>query len=202
MITLRSQLRVILFAVLLLLAFLFSGCEAEEVDTTAPLKAQVEADKKGVGPQRPVSAYHNKVLAQVRQATARYHHLEAALADGYELGSPCVSSPAGGMGHHYIKGTLVDGTIDPTQPEVLVYEPMKNGKMRLVAVEFLVVAEPWDAQHDSAPRLGNQVYDDHRDFSKGGPPFPHYQLHAWVWKHNPSGMHAAFNPNVTCDYAD
>jgi hypothetical protein len=25
-----------------------------------------------------------------------------------------------------------------------------------------------------------------------------YSLHAWVWKHNPAGTFAMWNPNVTC----
>jgi hypothetical protein len=33
----------------------------------------------------------------------------------------------------------------------------------------------------------------------GLPPF--YELHAWVWKHNPSGMFNDWNPLVTCPTA-
>jgi hypothetical protein len=29
-----------------------------------------------------------------------------------------------------------------------------------------------------------------------------WALHVWAWRHNPSGMFADWNPNVTCDYAD
>lgn len=27
-------------------------------------------------------------------------------------------------------------------------------------------------------------------------------LHAWVWKHNPDGMFADWNPEVSCEFAD
>jgi hypothetical protein len=26
----------------------------------------------------------------------------------------------------------------------------------------------------------------------------HYVVHAWIWRHNPSGMFADWNPNVKC----
>jgi hypothetical protein len=29
-----------------------------------------------------------------------------------------------------------------------------------------------------------------------GPAF--YLMHAWIWKHNPSGMMSDWNPEVTC----
>ena len=47
------------------------------------------------------------------------------------------------MGVHFAKGELVDGTIDVQNPEVLVYEP-KNGRLQLVAAEYIVPTEAWD----------------------------------------------------------
>jgi len=42
-------------------------------------------------------------LAEVRAATARYHDLDAALADGYIPVSPCVAEAGlGGMGYHFL----------------------------------------------------------------------------------------------------
>ncbi|PTL38265.1 hypothetical protein [Alkalicoccus saliphilus] len=68
------------------------------------------------------------------------------------------------------------------KPEVLVYEPMKNGKLKLVAVEYLTPG-------GDRPSLFGQKFDDG--------PFPgSYALHAWVWKNNPDGMFAANNPKV------
>ena len=28
-----------------------------------------------------------------------------------------------------------------------------------------------------------------------------YSLHAWIWKHNPSGTFSMWNPNVSCALA-
>ena len=150
------------------------------------------------GARAAASTSHLKLLAEIRAATARYHRVEAAEADGYVLNSPCVASPAGAMGHHYAKFANFDGVVDPVNPEVLVYLP-DDGRLRLVAVEYIVVAAAWDATHADPPLLGEQVFDD---FSTGpnfgGPPFPNYQLHAWLWAHNPAGMHAPFNPAIAC----
>ncbi|NEM97618.1 hypothetical protein [Pontibacter burrus] len=194
----RKHFNQLLGIALMAAAAFVVGCEADKGEEPSPLAASTIGEAKGNN-----SALHNKTLAEVRRATARFHRVEVAEAAGYVLSSPCISSPAGGMGHHYVNGNLVDGLVDPSQPEALVYEPQKNGKMKLVAVEFLVVAEAWDAVNDEPPVLGTQVYDDHRndpETNYGGPGFPNYQLHAWVWQNNPSGMHAPFNPTVTCDF--
>ncbi|MDF2158487.1 hypothetical protein [Algoriphagus sp. CAU 1675] len=145
-----------------------------------------------------------KMLASIRENTAKYHRLEVAEADGYETGSDCVSHPEdGGMGYHFVNFALVDEVFDPSQPEALLYELAENGELRLVGAEFIIAAAPWDQEHEGIPYFGEQAFDDHRDFLKmGGPQFPHYQLHAWVWKHNPSGIFAKFNPRVECEPED
>jgi hypothetical protein len=154
----------------------------------------------------------NKLLASIRAATAKYHQLSVAEADGYVFNPHCVEAPnLGGMGHHAADMDKIIPFVNPVEPGVLVYEPMKNGGYKLVAVEYLVPSEPWDAKNDGPPMLGEIPFDDHRELieiepdvfinAKGGPPFPHYQLHVWVWKNNPNGMYSPFNPNVSCQFA-
>ena len=72
-------------------------------------------------------AAQNQLLSTIRDATAQYHDVAAALADGYVLGSPCESMPGQGIGIHYRKASLFDAIVDPAQPELFVYEPRKNG---------------------------------------------------------------------------
>lgn len=178
-------------------AFIFAACSTEQFDD---LEAEDVELKK--------ASAQNKILAQIKSATAKYHRLDVAEADGYALDPHCVSNPfLGAMGHHAINEDRIVPAVVPSEPGVLVYEPMKNGKYRLVAVEFLVPALPWDAANDGPPMLGEVEFADHRAMTEvggvpvnvnGGPPFPHYQLHVWVWKNNPSGMYFPFNPNVRC----
>lgn len=147
------------------------------------------------------SADASRTLAAVRRATAPFHRLDAALAAGYVQASECVSHPTlGAMGYHYANFGLIDATVDASEPEILVYAPAKNGKLKLVAVEFMVAAAPWDSAHAGAPTLAGQTYDDHRaPETWHGIPFAHYDLHTWVWQNNPSGMFFPFNPTVSCD---
>jgi hypothetical protein len=143
----------------------------------------------------------NQLLATIREATASYHVVDAALADGYVLASECEAIPEGGIGVHYRKSSLFDVVVDPAQPELLVYEPQQNGDLRLVAVAFVVPAAPWDASHSAAPTLGLQTLEDKRVPDWSSPPFPTYELHVWVWQHNPNGIYATINPTVSCEFA-
>jgi hypothetical protein len=134
-----------------------------------------------------------KMLADLRAATSKYHKIEVAMADGYAQASPCVSSPAGGMGYHYVNESILDGDFDPTMPEALLYEMDKNGHMKLVAVEFIVGTD--DDVNQGTQYFGNQVFD----FDPSNVlDFNNYQLHVWVWKNNPAGIFTKFNPNVKC----
>lgn len=138
-----------------------------------------------------------KMLANLRAATAKYHDLSVAEAAGYAPVSPCVSHPEmGGMGFHYANFEIVDGFYDPTQPEALLYEMDKNGNMKLVGVEFIVKSEDWDVDNDMIPSFGKREFDT--AFAPLPLPFDNYQLHVWIWKHNPNGIFTMFNPNVTC----
>jgi hypothetical protein len=190
-----------------LIAIWFWGCVPEN---SAELDAEMDTElSESLGLEqesnlpnfRTNTPAQNKAIATLRAATAKYHRVEVAESDGYELGSACVtSSGLGGMGYHYVRYSLMDLDIDPQNPEVLLYEPQKNGTLRLVAAEFVVPAEPWHEIHNDPPTFEGQVFDDHRDFTKGGPPFPHYQLHVWIWKNNPKGIFIAYNPDVNCDF--
>jgi hypothetical protein len=147
------------------------------------------------------AAAQPQLLATIRQATAQYHRVDAALADGYVVGSPCEAIAAGGIGIHYRKSSLIDGVVDRSQPELLVYEPQANGNLVLVAVAFVVRASSWDLTNTVPPVLGDQVFEDKRVPDWSSPPFPSYELHVWVWKHNPDGMYATTNPTVSCEFA-
>lgn len=154
----------------------------------------------------------SQTLAAARAATAQFHDIEVAVAAGYALGSPCESRAEGAMGHHYpnrsllgirgVRGTppLVwgdDAVIDLRQPEVLLYEPQADGSKRLVAVEYVVFAAAWDAVNSEPPTFAGVPFEYKEGVEAHGFE-PHYELHVWVWRHNPLGMFYAWNPNVSC----
>jgi hypothetical protein len=146
-------------------------------------------------------------LAQVRGVTARFHRVEEAIAAGYELGwvngsgvriiTGCVSHPtAGAMGYHYFNSQLMaDNAVDPLEPEALVYESTPDGGRKLVAVEWVVRGPQSNPPGVSEPPsvLGMEM---HILVPPPGPAF--YLMHGWVWKNNPAGMFADWNPEVTC----
>ncbi|MGH2472503.1 MAG: hypothetical protein ACRDG6_08890 [Candidatus Limnocylindria bacterium] len=143
-------------------------------------------------------------LSRARAATAPFHNIDAALAAGYGLftdaaGIACIDNPAGGMGIHYVKGALVgDGAVNAATPEALVYEPTKNGRLRLVAVEYVVFQADWAGS--SPPLLFGETFTAVSSANRYGLP-PFYELHAWIWNNNPSGMFEDWNPRVSCDNA-
>jgi hypothetical protein len=139
----------------------------------------------------PAGAELNRQIALLRAATAPYHNIEKAKADGFVEISPCVESPAGGMGYHYgIPSRIDDPAIDYLEPEVLLYAPDKHGRLRLVAVEYVVPEPIWPGGAANPPNLFGI------DFHAGPPPL--LILHAWIWHDNPSGMFEDFNPRVSC----
>ena len=139
-------------------------------------------------------------LAPVRALTAKYHDISAALADGYQLGfrgvvTGCISNPAfGAMGYHYFHwGKMDDPAIVEGDPEVLVYHTADDGSLVLGAVEWVVHKPLWEqAGNTAAPVVYGQT------LHVLNPVLNWYITHAWIWKHNPSGMFSDWNPEVTC----
>jgi hypothetical protein len=143
-------------------------------------------------------------LFAARSATASFQNVQNAQAAGYGLfrdaaGIACIANPPlGGMGIHYVNGSYVGDTVlDPRKPEALVYEPKRNGRLRLAALEYIVFQEAWDAEHSSPPSLfGHQFGLVTSPNRYGLPPF--YELHVWIWKNNPNGLFFEWNPGVRC----
>src|SRR2546421_180990 len=61
------------------------------------------------------------VTESLREATAKYKDVNAALADGFVSTVHCESSPDGAMGIHFVNPARIeDPRILPTKPEVLL----------------------------------------------------------------------------------
>jgi hypothetical protein len=129
-------------------------------------------------------------ITTLRNATAKFKTTEAAEAAGYKRVTGCVEHPrAGAMGYHFQNNALLDTTLDPEHPEVLVYEKMPDGTFQLNGVEFLVPISAWKTSEP--PRIMGQslMKVDSIGF---------WFLHVWAWKPDPSGLFAPWNPDVKC----
>ena len=125
-------------------------------------------------------------LARARQATLQFFNKAQAEDSQYVDVNLFVS----GQGFHFVNFGLLNGTFDPEKPQILVYAPTSQGRLRLVAVEYAVPI----ALSPEAPAgfTGeNDAWHQEPD-ALGGV----WVLHAWVWQANPKGMFADNNPNV------
>lgn len=128
----------------------------------------------------------------LRHATNAFHDLSAAQAAGYPTGTPaCIAdSTMGGMGRHYFDRAVYDSTLKIEHPEMLLYAPTADGKLKLVAVEYVIPFRLLPATA-TAPRLFGQELRKHDEFK-------YWYLHVWAWDKNPAGLFADWNPNVRC----
>jgi hypothetical protein len=136
--------------------------------------------------KRDLSAATQQQLAQARRATAKYHDIEQAEADGYVDFNLYET----GEGFHYIKFSLLDGTFDPSEPEILLYSPVPGeNRLELAGVEYLI---PLTLSSNAPAGFAGDA--DHWRMDAEG--FGLWELNAWIWLHNPEGMFAHDNPRV------
>jgi hypothetical protein len=142
----------------------------------------------------------NALVRAVREVTAGFQTPDSLPAE-YQLLFGCVSGgDVGAMGLHFVNLSLVgDGAVDIAKPEIVLYEPLPNGRMRITGADYLVYAADWDAKHpNDPPQLGGQLFHLFDSPNRFGLP-AFYTLHVWAWKDNPNGTFTNWNPNVSCD---
>ena len=174
----------------------------------------------------PAMAQSEPDLAAVRAAAERFRDVNVALAEGYirdpmnlcdtaaMMGRP---AELGAMGIHFFRPDLLGITAPPNprvagngthtdflRPAILIYEPQPDGSLELVAVENLVFQRAWHgAGHAERPTFHGVPYDHMADdpatsIDEAHMFEPHYDRHVWVFRENPNGVFAPFNPNVRC----
>lgn len=210
-----------------LLTTLLAGSIGLTGSLTPGLTSDAAAQQAPLASASAVRAAPAPTLAAIRKAAAKYRDVNVALAEGY-IRDPhdlCIVAATegqprqlGAMGIHFFRPDLlgitageprVDGNgthTDFLRPAVLIYEPRADGSLELLAIENLVWAKAWKDAGNTAPPsfLGNDYYYMHdnpatpADEAHGFE--PHYELHIWLYRKNPSGMFAQFNPNATCEH--
>lgn len=174
----------------------------------------------------PAAASPEADRAAWRAATERFRDVNVALAEGYvrEPTNTCetatnMGQPAalGAMGIHFFRPDLLGITAPPnprvngngthtdfTRPAILIYEPQADGSLQLVAIENLVFEAAWrSAGNRERPFTHGRPWDRMADdpatpLDEAHGFEPHYDQHVWLWRENPNGLYAQYNPNVTC----
>jgi len=177
------------------------------------------AGTEGAGHTRgtpgPVTAAQARVLqrqlASAKRSSARYGDIDAARADGYFQ----VTQFIPGLGLHLVNLSIPDDVFNPSRPQILLYEPTRSGKLRLVGVAYQFRHTPNTPPDGFAG--GSDVWHFHTNlcFLKGGTVTiagseigcnaagglvfqkrTDWLLHAWIWKANPRGVFTEINPTV------
>ena len=159
-----------------------------------PVHAQTHAALHGAG--QP-----GALIKVVREVTERFRDVNEAEKAGYQLMFGCVNGGEyGAMGLHYVNLPLVfdDGVLDPTRPEIVIYEPLPNGRLRLVGADYLVPASDWHSKNPAPPELMGQLLHLFESPNRFGLP-TFYTLHVWAWKENPTGTFSNWHAKISCD---
>jgi len=177
------------------------------LDVTFAMLTVVTMSAQAIPEAKPSSSAMSPELQRVRAALEKYQDPVVAIHDGYLSTLACINFPndampgheqyaKGAMGVHFINEQLVGAVLDPLKPQILLYEPDASGKLRLTGAEWFMPL----AIAKERPKLFNQ---DLLGPMEGHEPvmpveLSHYDLHVWLFKHNPEGMFAATNPAVKC----
>ncbi|HEV7388193.1 MAG TPA: hypothetical protein VGN73_06265 [Gemmatimonadaceae bacterium] len=146
-------------------------------------------------------------LEAARTALAKYSDPIVAVRDGYLSTLACVdfpeavtdgpvSYPPGAMGVHFLNAANIGPKLDPTKPQILIYEPVGD-KLVLAGAEWFVPAQ---VAGSTPPTIFGHALagpmDGHEPIIPAS--LRHYDLHVWFWKDNPKGMFTSTNAAVKC----
>lgn len=129
---------------------------------------------------------------RVREATATLHNIDSAVARGYPASvAQCIdTTDHGAMGYHHVNRAYLSPQLQIERPQVLIYEQMPGGVYALVGVEYLIPYRLWPRDSTAPTLMGRRLAQNEA--------LQLWYLHMWVWKPNPAGLFADWNPAVAC----
>ena len=140
-------------------------------------------------PSPRLTAMERALVRDLRRLTDGYRNVGDARKAGFVRHGQCLQDMdgrgrvVGAAGVRYVKWSRVDKSVQRDYPESLLYMPGRRGGLQLVAVGYM-----------STERNESLVGHRFRQGTlQGGS-----HLNVWVWKHNPAGMFATFNPDLRC----
>src|SRR5215475_1419292 len=123
--------------------FAIAAVSAAALVTAAPSRVLAQ-DHGGHGSsqQQPLTQdqrrQQNQLVQIVKDFTAPFKNPVDAEGAGYHLMFGCVTGPDfGAMGMHFVKKELLDEKINAYEPEIILYEPLADGRLRLLGADYL-----------------------------------------------------------------
>lgn len=182
----RTVFNVSLFAVMVVVIAAAWASQALAAANSAQLPADLQAARATLEKyQDPVTAIREGYLSTIGCV--------AFTTTGTMNGMPY---PAGGMGVHLLNMAMVGPKLDPAHPQVLIYAPQADGKLQLAAAEWFM---PYKKGMTPPEMFGHKFYGPMMGHYPVMPKeLVHYDLHVWLWKHNPAGVFSPTNPDLKC----
>lgn len=161
--------------------------------------------RQGAAPVAAADQMSSQLQAS-KTALEKYQDPFTAVREGYLSSVGCVAFtqsgsmngmpyPAGAMGVHFINFSNV-GKLDPAKPQVLLYQPTADGKLKLAGAEWFV---PWSKGMKTPQLFGHAFYGPmYGHYPVMPKQLVHYDLHVWMFSQNPNGMFAPTNSSFSC----
>lgn len=135
----------------------------------------------GPSPEERLESYDDELLA--------LGDLESALDAGYETAGRYVRTDEGALGEPFYNRDVTD--LSPTQPHAVVFDLTDDGGYEPLGLKWFAPAD----DRDEPPSLFGREFDGPIQTGIAGVP-EHYALHAWLFRDNPEGTFALYNPAV------
>jgi hypothetical protein len=94
------------------------------------------------------------------------------------------------MGFHHRNPMLADDKVELERPEILLYGRTEEGDHALTGVEYIVPYRAHARDAEPPTVMGQKL--------KQSDNLQLWYLHVWIWRDNPSGLFADYNPSVSC----
>ena len=150
-------------------------------------------------------ANRRHAMHHLRKSMRKYRDPAVAVAAGWVATDECVELPdgSGGMGFHYFNPQLASAKPRLRHPAVLVYVPTRR---RVAAGWARSSGSHLMPTRTSPPTpTGRTSGRSHSTEPIGGPPAQDSARQMfiptctrWLFRHNPNGRFASFNPRVHC----
>ncbi len=165
---------------------IFNACSKDEIFPEQE-NAKVLTETKLSNLQKGLDSWEDEII-RLRKKMRQFHNFRVAIAQGYDTD---VTGYVPQMGHHYLKGSLLDDDFELEKPELLMYAPDGMGGMKFVGVEYAVPIADINNPPEAPEGFTGDSDDWHINYE-----FNLWTLHVWVGLDNPNGIFEPLNPTL------